>query len=204
MEKFVIFIIGAPCAGKSALRHYLVAEIEKWPGLSAEQIQSFAVGDLLRQEVANQTEIGRQIQSCTDKGLLVPYETWVPLLKERLNRKDIAVTVMDGYLSGREALEAFNELLKENKAFIVRRHTLLDLILKREEQCRQERQACSRQDLSNFHARLEEYLRFSAPLWPRICRMFGDYAISVSGRKEAKETAAELSAIIQARLTSVY
>lgn len=79
MEKCVIFIIGAPCAGKSALRHYLVAEIEKWPGLSAEQIQSFAVGDLLRQEVANQTEIGRQIQSCTDKGLLVPYETWVPL-----------------------------------------------------------------------------------------------------------------------------
>ena len=73
-----------------------------------------------------------------------------------------------------------------------------------EEQCRQERQACSCQDLSNFHARLEEYLRFSAPLWPRICRMFGDYAISVSGRKEAKETAAELSAIIQARLTSVY
>ena len=203
MEKCVIFIIGAPCAGKSTLRHHLVAEIEKWPGLSAEQIQSFAVGDLLRQEVANQTEVGRAIKSYTNKGLLVPYETWVPLLKERFNQKDIAVTVMDGYLSGRKALEAFSELLKENKAFIVRRHTPLDLILKREEQCRQERQACSRQDFSNFHARLEEYLRFSAPLWPRICKMFGDYAISVSGRKEAKETAAELSAIIQARLTSV-
>lgn len=203
MEKCIIFIIGAPCAGKSALRHHLVSEIEKWPGLSAEQIQSFAVGDLLRQEVANQTEIGRQIKSCTNKGLLVPYETWVPLLKERLNRKDIAVTVMDGYLSCREALEAFNELLKENKAFIVRRHTPLDLILKREEQCRQERQACSRQDLSNFHTRLEEYLRFSAPLWPKIRKIYGDDAISVSGRKEAKETAAELSAIIQARSISV-
>lgn len=202
MEKLVIFIIGAPCAGKSTLRHRLVAEIEKWPGFSAEQIQSFSVGDLLRQEVANQTEIGRQIKSCTDKGLLVPYETWVPLLKERLNRNDIAVTVMDGYLSGREALAVFSGLLKENRAFIVRRHTQLDLLHRREEQCRQERQNNSRCDISNFYARLEEYLRFSAPLWPRICKMFGDYAISVSGRKEAKETAAELSAIIQARLTS--
>lgn len=204
MENLIIFIIGAPCAGKTTLRHALTAEIEKWPGLSAEQIQSFAVGDLLRQEVANQTEIGRAIKSHTDKGSLVPYEIWVPLLKERLNRKDIAVTVMDGYLSGWEALEAFSELLKKNKAFIVRRHTLLDLILKREEQCREERQACSRQDIRNFHSRLEEYLRFSAPLWPRICKMFGDYAISIFGRRESKESASELSAIIQARLTSVY
>lgn len=200
MEKFVIFIIGAPCAGKTTLRHALTSEIEKWPELRAEQIQSFSVGDLLRQEVVNQTEIGRAIKSCTDKGLLVPYETWVPLLKERLCRKDIVVTIMDGYLSGREALKVFSGLLQENKAFVVRRHTPLDLILKREEQCRQERQASSRRDIRNFHARLEEYLRFSAPLWPKIRKIYGDDAISVSGRREARETACELSEKLRALL----
>lgn len=186
MKKIIIFILGAPCSGKSTLRRALKQKISAEKNLL--KIEDFSVGNLLRQEVKKQTETGKRIEYHIQNGLLITNTYWIPLLQEKFDKQDIDVLIMDGYLSGKDALNIFKDLTKEFTTIIIRRHTLLDLILKREEKSREERKAQSRDDVKNFYNRLEEYLRFSAPLWKVIKKDYGDKAISISGRKEAKES----------------
>ncbi len=196
MKKIVTFIIGAPCAGKTTLRNFLCEEIKKWPDAEKMQIQSFSIGDLLRQKAEEQTETGRQIKERTDKGLFTPCETWVPLLRERLEDES-KIIIMDGYLSGKAALKAFCGLTEKYDTFIIRRQTPLPLIFERERLSRRQRNLQHRKDTDNFYSRLEEYLRFSTPLWPKIRKIFKERAISFSGRREAREVAVELSGLLQ-------
>ena len=49
MKKIIIFILGAPCSGKSTLRRALKQKISAEKNLL--KIEDFSVGNLLRQEV---------------------------------------------------------------------------------------------------------------------------------------------------------
>ena len=60
MKKIIIFIVGAPCSGKSTLRRALKQKISAEKNLL--KIEDFSVGNLLRQEVKKQTETGKRIE----------------------------------------------------------------------------------------------------------------------------------------------
>ncbi len=61
-----IIFVGAPGVGKGTQRELL---IQKYPSFS-----SIVPGDIMRNEVKNKTELGRQLEDFLNKGLLAPHE----------------------------------------------------------------------------------------------------------------------------------
>ncbi|MEK6556780.1 MAG: nucleoside monophosphate kinase, partial [Candidatus Margulisiibacteriota bacterium] len=63
MKKSKVILLGAPGSGKGTQAKALVSKYG---------YQHLATGDILRQEVAKQTVLGRQAKDYMDKGQLVP------------------------------------------------------------------------------------------------------------------------------------
>ncbi|MFZ4099150.1 MAG: adenylate kinase [Chlamydiia bacterium] len=85
----LIILLGAPGAGKGthALR---LAE--------ARCIPQIATGDLLRQQVREQTPLGSQAKEFMDQGQLVPDVIVIKMIQERLSRPDVARgALLDGF-----------------------------------------------------------------------------------------------------------
>ena len=121
-----IALFGPPGAGKGTVAGALVART------GALHI---ATGDLLRAEVAAQTELGRRARSYMDQGELVPDELVIAMLQQRLAHPDAAHGfILDGFprtiaqaqsldrmLAGRgEKLEAIFDLQVEEETIIRR------------------------------------------------------------------------------------
>jgi adenylate kinase len=70
-----------------------------------------AVGDLLRQEVAAQTEAGLKAKGFMDSGNLVPDEVVVDMVVDRLSQQDVAEAgwLLDGYPRSASQAEAINK-----------------------------------------------------------------------------------------------
>ena len=61
-------------------------------------IPQIAMGDLLREEVANKTDIGREAEKYMNKGALVPNELTFKLLEKRIAQPDAAKGfILDGF-----------------------------------------------------------------------------------------------------------
>jgi adenylate kinase len=82
-----------------------------------------ATGDILREAVANGSELGRQVRPILERGDLVPDELMVDLIRERLAVED--AFVLDGFprtVAQAEALDAmFEEIGKQLDAVILLR-----------------------------------------------------------------------------------
>ena len=74
-----IILLGAPGAGKGTLASRISDEF-KLPHIST--------GDIFRENIKNQTEIGVLAKSYIDKGQLVPDEVTCKIVEERINRDD--------------------------------------------------------------------------------------------------------------------
>lgn len=84
-----LVLVGAPGCGKGTQAKKLVAELG-WAHLSA--------GDLIRDEIAEQTELGQQIKSTVESGRLIPDEVISSLIAYRLTKADCAQGfILDGY-----------------------------------------------------------------------------------------------------------
>ncbi|MCM8832207.1 MAG: adenylate kinase [Candidatus Omnitrophica bacterium] len=91
-----IILFGAPGSGKGTQAEAL-AQYYK--------IKRISVGDILRQEVKKNSSFGKQVKSYMEKGLLVPDELILKVIKKNIDKKDF---VLDGYprnLSQAEQLE---------------------------------------------------------------------------------------------------
>ena len=80
-----LIIMGPPGAGKGT-QAALIKEAYKIPHIST--------GDMFREAIKNQTDLGKLAQSYINAGNLVPDEVTIALVKERLSRDDCK----DGYL----------------------------------------------------------------------------------------------------------
>ncbi|XP_078433112.1 adenosine monophosphate kinase [Wolffia australiana] len=103
LEPLKIMISGAPASGKGTQCELIK---EKYG------LVHIAAGDLLRAEVAAGTENGKQAKEYMEKGMLVPDEIVVKMVKERLLQPDAEEKgwLLDGYprsLSQAHALESF-------------------------------------------------------------------------------------------------
>ncbi len=84
-----IILLGPPGAGKGTQARRISAEFK---------IPAISTGDMLREAVKNQTELGRQAQRYMDSGALVPDELVDAIVKARLAREDCTSGfLLDGY-----------------------------------------------------------------------------------------------------------
>lgn len=85
----ILILLGPPGAGKGTQAKLLVTELGT-PHIST--------GDMFRDHIARDTELGKQVKAITAAGQLVPDEVTNALVKDRLSRPDVAKGfILDGY-----------------------------------------------------------------------------------------------------------
>ena len=101
-----IIMLGAPGAGKGTFSAFLEERYD---------IPHIATGDIFRENIKNNTELGQKAKSYMDQGLLVPDELVVSLVADRLSADDCKKGfILDGF--PRTLVQA--EALKETGAKI--------------------------------------------------------------------------------------
>ena len=80
-----LILLGAPGAGKGTQAELLVQQLE---------IPSISTGNMLREAMANGSDLGKQVKQYMDNGLLVPDELVLSLVAERVAQPDCA----NGYI----------------------------------------------------------------------------------------------------------
>ncbi len=99
--KSKIVLLGPPGSGKGTYASRLEKKFG-WPQIST--------GDLLRQSVKKDTELGKEAKKYMDEGKLVPNEIVIKLLKERISKDDCEEGfILDGFP---RSLEQAKELEK--------------------------------------------------------------------------------------------
>ncbi|MBW2993030.1 adenylate kinase [Candidatus Woesearchaeota archaeon] len=104
-----IMILGAPGAGKGTIARM----ISKKYG-----IPSISTGDLLRNEIKKETELGRRAKAFIDKGELVLDELVIELLKERIKKPDAEKGfILDGFPRTIKQAEALEQITRMDYIF---------------------------------------------------------------------------------------
>jgi adenylate kinase len=100
-----LVVLGPPGAGKGTQAARLSQRLE---------VPHIATGDILREAVAQGTELGRQAQDYMDRGDLVPDELVIAIVRERLARTDCAGGfVLDGFPRTVPQAQALDEVMCE-------------------------------------------------------------------------------------------
>lgn len=98
-----LILVGAPGAGKGTQ----AAMLEQALGL--KQVSS---GDLFRENLKNNTELGRLARGYMDRGELVPDDVTIRMVQERIARPDCAAgVILDGFPRTLEQARALDEML---------------------------------------------------------------------------------------------
>ena len=96
-----LILLGAPGAGKGTQAELLTAKLG---------IPAISTGNMLREAMANGTELGKQVRSYMDSGSLVPDELILGIVAERVSQPDCANGfILDGVprtLAQAQALDA--------------------------------------------------------------------------------------------------
>lgn len=80
-----LVILGPPGAGKGTQADYIIKKYN---------IPHISTGDIFRENIINNTELGVKAKSYMDKGLLVPDELVIDLVEDRIKKPD----AKDGFL----------------------------------------------------------------------------------------------------------
>jgi len=104
-----IILLGAPGAGKGTQAVMLADKL---------QLVQVASGDLFRQALAQETELGKQARVYMEKGQLVPDEITIQMVLERLGAPDCTNgAILDGFPRNLQQAEALDEAMaKQSKA----------------------------------------------------------------------------------------
>jgi adenylate kinase len=105
-----VVLMGGPGAGKGTQ----AKRLEETLGLL-----QIATGDLFRENLKNETELGKLAKTYMDKGELVPDEVTVAMVRDRLTRPDCAQGVLfDGFPRNTKQAQALDALLAEMEACV--------------------------------------------------------------------------------------
>jgi len=104
MKKNII-LMGPPGAGKGTLAKQLKDELN---------LVHISTGDMFRDAIKAQTELGKLAQSYINRGDLVPDDVTIGLVRERLSQPDCANGfLLDGFPRTLPQAEALSEMTKE-------------------------------------------------------------------------------------------
>ncbi len=102
----ILILLGAPGVGKGTQG----ALISKEYG-----IPQISTGDILRNEVRNETELGRKAKVYMDKGELVPDTIIIDMMEKRIMQDDCKNGfILDGFPRTVAQAEAFDKMLRKN------------------------------------------------------------------------------------------
>lgn len=105
MTTTFIVLLGPPGVGKGT-QAKLLSE-----SMSLAHISS---GDLFRENLKNQTELGKLAQTYMSKGELVPDDVTIAMIRDRLNRPDcVQGAILDGFPRTPAQADALEIMLKE-------------------------------------------------------------------------------------------
>jgi len=105
---FYIVILGPPGVGKGT-QAKILSETNKLAHISS--------GDLFRENIKNQTELGILVRSFIDKGELVPDGVTIAMIKDRISRPDCeAGAIFDGFPRTPVQADALEKMLTEFKS----------------------------------------------------------------------------------------
>lgn len=100
----IIILLGPPGAGKGTQSKTLAKRIN---------LPHISTGDILRQNVAEITVLGKKAKDFMDKGLLVPDELVTSMLIERFKQPDVQKGfILDGYPRNLAQAKKLEEILK--------------------------------------------------------------------------------------------
>ena len=84
-----IVLLGAPGSGKGTVGKIIAEDLK---------LAHISTGDLFRENLKNETELGKEAKAYMDKGELVPDEVTIKMLTERLKSEDVKNgAVLDGF-----------------------------------------------------------------------------------------------------------
>ena len=102
-----IVLLGPPGVGKGTQAKIL----SERSGLA-----HISSGDLFRENIKNQTELGKLAQTFMKQGELVPDDVTIAMIRDRLSRPDCAIgAILDGFPRTPAQAEALEKMLQEFK-----------------------------------------------------------------------------------------
>jgi adenylate kinase len=114
MQNIVLF--GPPGAGKGTQSENIIKKY---------QLVHLSTGDMLRNEMKNQTELGLKAKTLIDKGFLVPDEVVIEMIKKQINQNlNAKGFIFDGFPRTVAQAEALDKMLSELQLTI---HSMISL-----------------------------------------------------------------------------
>lgn len=102
-----IVLLGPPGAGKGTQAEILAKKTN---------LAHVSSGDLFRENIKNQTELGKLAQSFMQKGELVPDDVTIAMIRDRISRPDcVAGAILDGFPRTPNQASALEKMLAEFK-----------------------------------------------------------------------------------------
>ena len=108
MMKKLFLIIGAPGSGKTTDAS-IIAERH------TESIVHYSTGDMLREEVASKSELGKTIDGYITQGDLVPLDIIMDTIMTAIKNAPADVILIDGYPRSVEQMQALDKMLETQK-----------------------------------------------------------------------------------------
>ena len=103
-----IIMLGAPGTGKGTIGKILAEDLK---------LKHIATGDIFREQISNQTEIGQKIEDYMAKGLLVPDDITMEIVTNRLLKDDVKNgAILDGFPRTYYQAKALQEFLLKNNS----------------------------------------------------------------------------------------
>jgi adenylate kinase len=103
MPKYIV-LLGPPGAGKGTQAKLLIEKTG---------LVHISSGDIFRENIKNQTELGNLAQTFMNKGELVPDDVTIAMIKERFSRPDCADgALLDGFPRTKAQAEALDKMLE--------------------------------------------------------------------------------------------
>lgn len=101
----VIIMLGAPATGKGTVASKLSEKLG---------IPQVSTGDIFRKAIADKTQVGVEAEKYISKGMLVPDDVTIKIIKERLNDEDVQNgLILDGFPRTIHQAEELNKMLNE-------------------------------------------------------------------------------------------
>ncbi len=107
MSKKLILLIGVPGSGKTTDAKSIAEK-------HANSITSYATGDLIKNEIKNETAVGDISKSFVEKGDLVPTQIVIELIVETVKNAPTDVVLIDGFPGKEKELQYFCDYIFNN------------------------------------------------------------------------------------------
>ena len=155
-----VILFGAPGAGKGTQASFLINEFD---------LIQISTGDMLREAVKHQTELGKKVENIMANGDLVPDEIIFSLISNRLNDKNLKNGfIFDGFPRNLKQAEKLEQIMNErniNLDFVFHIDVDEDILTSRiENRAKQEKTSRKDDTSAVLIERLKVYNRETKPV----------------------------------------